>query len=89
MERLSTGLVGDVSVSTDTGGFKSLGGQLLQLVGHQVDTQWELVDGGLLSTQVVDSDLSVWDTSVVSGLWVRLVLTVSVASSRLVSNTVL
>lgn len=81
VERVSTGDLGDVLVSTDTSGFHSLGRQLFDFVGDQVDTQWEFIDSSLLSTQVVDSDLSVWDSSVVSGLWVRLVLTVSVTSS--------
>lgn len=81
VERISTRHLGDVLVGTDTSGFQSLRGQLFNLVGHQVDTQWEVIDRGLLSTQVVDSDLRVWDSSVVSRLWVRLVLTVSVASS--------
>lgn len=81
VERVSSGDLGDVLVSTDTGGFQSLRGQLLKLVGDQVDTQWKLVDSSLLLTQVVDSDLGVRYGSVVSRLWVRLVLTVSVASS--------
>lgn len=81
VERISTGNLGDVLVGTDTSGFQSLRRQLLNLVRDQVDTQGEVIDGSLLSTQVVDSDLRVWDGSVVSRLWVRLVLTVSVTSS--------
>lgn len=41
-----------------------------------MDTERELIDTGLLSAQIVDSDLWVRDGSVEPRLWVRLVLTV-------------
>ena len=40
----------------------------------------ELVDGGFLSTDVIDSDFRIWDTSVVSGLRIRFSSAASVAS---------
>ena len=43
-------------------------------------TDWELVVGGSLSTDVVYSDLSIRATSAVSGLGVWLVLLVSIAA---------
>ncbi|KAH3660248.1 hypothetical protein OGAPHI_007453 [Ogataea philodendri] len=81
VERISTRHLGDVLVCANSGSFQSLGGQLLQLVRNKVDTEWEVIDISLLSSKVKDSDLGVWDTSVVSRLWERLVLTVSVTSS--------
>lgn len=43
---------------------------------------WEGHDVGSFVTKIENSDFSVWDTTVESGFRVRLVLTVSVASSR-------
>jgi hypothetical protein len=40
----------------------------------------ELIDGGFLSTDIIDSDFGVWDTSVVSGLRIRLSSAAPVAS---------
>jgi hypothetical protein len=40
----------------------------------------ELIDWSFLSTNVIDSDLWIWDTSVVSGLRIRLSSAAPVAS---------
>jgi hypothetical protein len=53
-----------------------------------VDTERELVNRGSLSTQIVDSNLGVGDTSIVSGLRERLVLAISVTSSGSSSHLV-
>ena len=81
VERLTTRDLGDVLVSTDTGSLKSLGGKLLKLVRDKVDTEREVVDGSSLSTEIIDTDLGIGDTTVVSRLGERLVLAVSVTSS--------
>lgn len=78
VEGVTTRHLGDVLVGANTGGFQSFGRKLLQLVGDHVDTQGEVVDRGLLTTKVVDSDLSVGDGSVESRLGEGLVLLVSV-----------
>ena len=54
---------------------------LLKLVRDEVDAQWELFNVGELVTELVDTKLWVWHTTVEPRLWVRLVLTVPVASS--------
>jgi hypothetical protein len=59
-------------VGANTGSLKSLGTQLLILVGDQVDAERELVDVGTLTTEIKDTNLWVWDTTVETGLWVRL-----------------
>lgn len=64
--------LGYALVGTDTGSFESLGGQLLVLVGDHVHAQRELIDVGLLTSQVVDTDLRVRDTTVEPGLGVGL-----------------
>ena len=61
-----------VLVGADTGGFESLGTQLLILVGDEVDAAWELVDVGALAAEIEDADLWVWHTTVEAGLWVWL-----------------
>lgn len=61
-----------ILVGTDTGSLESLGGQLLVLVGDHVHAQRELIDVGLLASQVVDTDLRVRDTTVEPGLGVGL-----------------
>lgn len=81
VEGLSSRHLGDVLVGTDSGSLKSLGRQLLSLVGNEMDTQREVVDVSSLSAQIVDSDLGVGHGSVVSRLGEGLVLLVSVTLS--------
>lgn len=78
---LSSGLH-EVLVGANTGGFESLGGQLLVLVGDHVHAGREVVDIGLLTSKIEDTDLWVGDTTVEAGLGVRLVLAVAVATGR-------
>ena len=61
-----------VLVGANTGGFESLGGQLLVLVGDQVNTSGEVVHVGLLTTKIEDTDLRVGNTTVEPGLGVGL-----------------
>ena len=78
---LSTELA-DVLVGADTGSLQGLAAQLLTLIGDEVDAEREFVDGGLLATQVVDTDLGIGDTATEATLGVGLVAAVAVAASR-------
>jgi len=80
MERLLSRGLHHVLVGANTGSLESLGGQLLVLVGDHVDAQGELVDIGLLATEIEDANLGVGHTTVEPGLGVRLVLAVPVAT---------
>jgi len=72
---------GKVLVAANTSGLERFGGDLLKLVRDEVDAQWELFNVGELVTELVDTKLWVWHTTVEPRLWVRLVLAVPVASS--------
>jgi hypothetical protein len=67
-------------VAANPAGLKSLGGQLLQLAGHEMDAEGELIDERLLPAQVVDPDLGVGDSAAESRLGVGLVLAVAVTT---------
>lgn len=62
----------DVLVGTNTGSLEGLGGQLLILVGNEVNTVGEVVNGSLLTTEIEDTDLGIGDTTVEAGLGVGL-----------------
>ena len=47
MESLLAAVLDHVLVAANPGGLQSLGGQLLQLVRHEVDGQGELINTGL------------------------------------------
>lgn len=70
METFLSGNLDEVLVGANTGGLESLGGQLLVLVGDQVDAEREVVDVGLLATEVEDADLGVGYTTVEPALGV-------------------
>ena len=74
VETFFAGDFDEILVGADTGGFESLGTQLLIFVGDEVDACWEVVDGGTLAAEIVDTDLCVGDTTVEPRLGVRLVL---------------
>lgn len=82
VEGLLTTVLADVLVGSNTGGFEGLAGNLFNLIREEMDTEGELVGGGLLATQVEDLDLGVRDTTAETRLGVRLVLAVTVATSR-------
>ena len=79
VEIFSSNVSSHVLVASDSGRLKSLGGNLLLLVANEMDTSWELVMTCLLLTDIVNSKLWIWYTSVESGLWIWLVLLVPVA----------
>jgi hypothetical protein len=72
MEGLLSTDLDEVLVGANTGSLKSLGAQLLVLVGDHVDAEGEVIDIGLLATQIEDPDLGVGDTTVEPGLGVGL-----------------
>ena len=79
MEVLSTDVNEHVLVGSNSGGFKSFRSDLLLFVTNKMDASWEKSVSSLLLTAIVHSNLGVWDTSVESGFWIRLVLLVPVA----------
>jgi len=64
-------------VGANTGSLKSLGTQLFVLVGDHVDAERELIDVRTLASEIEDTNLRVWNTTVESGLWVWLAELVS------------
>jgi hypothetical protein len=67
-----------VLVGANTGSLEGLRGDLLILVGDEVNAERELVDVGLLATEIEDANLGVGDTTVEARLRVRLLsITVS------------
>jgi len=63
VERVFTSKLDEVLVSTDTTCLEGLGGDLLELIRHEVDAQGELVYLRLLTTEVKDADLGIGDTT--------------------------
>ena len=82
VESILAAVLDKVFVAANTPSLQSLRGELLQLVRHQVDRQGELVNSGLLASQVEDPDLGVGDTTVKSALGIGLVLAVAIAFGR-------
>ena len=80
METLLTRVVLHVLVSGDTGGFQSLGRDLLFLVGDHMDAGGEKVPVGPLLATVIHTDLGVGHTTIEARLRVGLVLLVSVTT---------
>ena len=67
-------------VTTDTGSLKSFGGQLLVFIRHKMDTEGELIYTSLFTAQIENPDLGIGDTTAEPRFWVRLVLTIAIAS---------
>ena len=78
---LATAL-GDVLVAANTGGFQGLRADLLTLIRQQVNAQRELIDAGLLATEVKDLDLWLRDTAAEAALGIWLSLAVTIAACR-------
>lgn len=72
VETFLAGNLDEVLVGADTSGLEGLGTQLLILVGDEVDAEREVIDVGLLATEIEDADLGVGDTTVEPRLRVRL-----------------
>ena len=74
-------VLGQILVASDTTGLQCFGGDLLDLIGHDVHDEGEVGGGGFLAADVVDADLGIGDTTVVAGLGVGLTTTDAVATS--------
>jgi hypothetical protein len=72
VETFLSGVLDHVLVGANTGGFESLGAQLLVLVGNQVNAEGEVIDLSTLAAQVEDANLGVGHTTVEPRLGVRL-----------------
>lgn len=72
VEAFLTGVLDEVLVGADTGGFESLGAQLFVLIGNEVNAEREVVNTGTLAAKIEDPDLGVGDTTVEPGLGIRL-----------------
>lgn len=70
METFLSGDLDEVLVGANAGGLESLGGQLLVLVGDEVDAEREVVYIGLLATEVEDANLGIRYTTVEPALGV-------------------
>jgi len=86
MEGFLSTVLDEVLVGANTGGLERLRGQLLVLVGDQVDAEREVVYVGLLATKVEDADLGIGNTTVEPALGVGLVLAVAVATGGTASH---
>merc|ERR1712006_63632 len=82
MWKASLPALGHVLVASNAASLQSLGGHLLELIGHKVSREREVVDRRLLAAQIVDADLRIRHTTAVARLDVRLVLLVAVALGR-------
>lgn len=71
-----------VLVGANASSLKSLAGKLLVLVGDEVDAKREVINICLLATQIEDANLAIGNTTIEARLGIRLVLAVSVATSR-------
>jgi hypothetical protein len=74
---LATTSLDHVLVGANTGGFESLGTQLLVLVGDEVNAEGELIDTSALATEIEDSDLRAAMRSVTIVVNVEITLTYS------------
>lgn len=72
VETFLTGRLDEVLVGANTGGLEGLGAQLLILVGHKVDAEREVIDGGTLAAEIENANLGVRHTTVEPRLRVRL-----------------
>ena len=77
MESILSGNLHKVLVGANTGSLKSLGTQLFVLVGDHVDAERELIDVRALASEIEDTNLRVWNTTVEPGLRVWLAEVVS------------
>jgi len=77
---LSSGL-GHILVRANAGCFEGFTGKLFVLIGNEMAAERKVVDGGALTTEIVDSNLGIRYTAIVPRLRVRLVFTIAIASS--------
>jgi len=80
VERLFAARVGHVLVDHNTSSLESLRRKLFELTGHQVNAEGEVLNFGGFVSDIIDSDLGVWDTTAKARLDVRLVLAITVTN---------
>lgn len=71
-----------IFVSANAACFQSFRAQLLIFIRHEMNTKRKFFHECLLSAQVIDTNLRVWNTTTEARFWVRLVLTITVATKR-------
>ena len=79
VETVLATILDEVLVTANTSSLQSLGGKLLKFVRDQVDAQRKLINSSLLTSEVKDPDLGIWDTAIESALGIGLVLAVAIA----------
>ena len=79
VETILATVLDEVLVAANTSSLQSLGGKLLKFVRDQMDAQRKLIDSSLLTSEVKDPDLGIWDTTIESALGIGLVLAVAIA----------
>ena len=71
VETVLSGNLDEVLVGADTSGFESLGAQLFVFIGDEMDAEREFIDTGTLPSEIEDTDLGIWNTTVEPGLYSR------------------
>jgi hypothetical protein len=66
MESILSSKLGHVFVASNTCCLKSLTGDILLLPGHQVHTEWELINSLPLHANIINPDLRVRHTTAVT-----------------------
>jgi hypothetical protein len=66
VEVILSNMFGEIFVAGDTGCFEGLGGDLFDLIRNDVDNVGEISNWSFLSTDVVDSNLRIRNSSIVS-----------------------
>jgi hypothetical protein len=67
-----------VFVAANAASFQGFGAELFIFIGHEMNAEWEVVDFGLLSAQIEDTNLGVGDTTTETRFRVRLVFAVAI-----------
>ena len=66
VEVVFSDVLGEVFVAGDSGCLKGFRGNLFNLIGNNMNNKRESSDWGLLITNIIDSDLGVGHTTIVS-----------------------
>lgn len=67
-----------VLVAANAASFQSFRAELFIFVRHEMDAEGEVLDESLLSAQVEDADLGVWNTTTETRFRVRLIFAVAI-----------
>uniref|UniRef100_A0A2P2LQR2 Uncharacterized protein MANES_02G217700 n=1 Tax=Rhizophora mucronata TaxID=61149 RepID=A0A2P2LQR2_RHIMU len=86
MEGILASTFGHVFVASNSGSLKCFTGHVLLFPGHQVDTEWELINSFLLHANIVNPNLRIRHTTAKARFWVWFVLDLAIAPSRSYRN---